>query len=141
MIRAILACFILAWTPVATMAQSLSLGDPAQVDAPSSEIGYANVEATLASLKAKPDVKIQDQDGWTVIVDAGAEQAYTLWSFPPQTHPAAPSAVKRTLLERNGMVVMEMSVRCEAKKAACDALVAEFQAINARIRTEMQQRQ
>lgn len=120
-------------------AQALSLQspDPAESD---QTIGYASVKEALSALKEKPGVSIREQDGWTIIVDPESAQRQTIWSFTPKGHGAHPAVVKRTAVERDGRISLEMNVLCQAEKAPCDALVQEFQAINARIREQMQQK-
>jgi hypothetical protein len=96
-------------------------------------IGYPNPDAALAGLKAKPGIQISSKDGWTVINDP-ADGA--LWSFPPPGHPAFPSAVKRTPVQKDGQVIMNLQVICAASKTACDDLVRSFQALDAQISAE-----
>lgn len=105
-----------------------------------STIGYPTVQAALDALKSKPGVTIGSHDGWTIISDKEPGTDPALWSFAPEGHPAYPSAVKRTVIERDGQVLIEMSVLCSASKAACDALVRDFQALNDSIREDMQGR-
>jgi hypothetical protein len=104
-------CFFIA---VSASAQEVELA---------SSIGYESVAAALAALKARSDVKMAVYNGWTLASDA-AEKA--LWSFTPPTHPAYPAAVKRTVFERNGRALIDVSALCEASKRACDELIAEF---------------
>src|SRR5262245_19370595 len=99
-----------------------------------SSIDYPSVAAALGALKARTDVKISIEGGWTIVNDQATS---TLWSFTPQNHPAYPAAVKRTVVERDGAVYIEMSGLCEATKSACDKLMAEFQALNDKMREAM----
>ena len=112
-----------------------SIGASAQEELPEAEgntIGYPTVSAALEALSAKSGTKLTVQDGWTVIEDP-ADGLVTLWTFTPAGHPAYPSAVKRTLVNRDGGTHMEMSVRCEAEKAPCDDLVRSFEELNAQM--------
>ncbi len=93
----------------------------------SRDIGYPSVAAALEALKARKDVKISVQGGWT-IADDPANRA--LWSFTPMGHPAYPAAVRRALVEVKGNVVIETKALCEASKAACDRLVEDFKELN-----------
>jgi len=99
----------------------------AQQQPSESEIGYPTVAAALEALKARPDVKISVRDGWTIINDptSGA-----VWSFTPPNHPAHPAAVKRTVVQKNGQVFLDMRALCQASKAACDKLISEFRELN-----------
>lgn len=96
-----------------------------------SDIGYATVAAALQDLPTKPRVIVAVKEGWTIVDDAANS---TIWSFAPVGHAAYPAVVKRTAVERNGHIFLDMRALCEAKKAPCDALMAQFQQMN----TEMQ---
>ena len=106
-------------------------------ESPSNEIGYATVADALAALRSRPGVQISQQGGWTIISEAASS---TLWSFTPPEHPAHPSAVKRSIVSSGGSIHMDMKVLCEASKAACDKLVADFQQLNQRMVESMQGR-
>jgi hypothetical protein len=98
----------------------------------SSSIGYPSVAAALADLHLKPDMKFSVQNGWTIAED---RSHFTLWSFAPAGDPAYPSAVKRTAVqEAGGRVTMDMKVLCQSTQSACDKLVADFNALNERMR-------
>jgi hypothetical protein len=98
----------------------------------SSSIGYLSVAAALADLHLKPDMKFSVQNGWTIAED---RSHFTLWSFAPAGDPAYPSAVKRTAVqEAGGRVTMDMKVLCQSTQSACDKLVADFNALNERMR-------
>lgn len=92
----------------------------------SNSIGYPTVGAALAALRARTDLDITVQGAWTIVTDVGAK---TIWSFAPPGHAAYPTAVKRVVVEREGRVVVEMSALCEARKLACDGVMAEFKAM------------
>lgn len=96
-------------------------------EASGSTIGYANTAAALVDLRKRSGVEWSQVQGWTVAFE---EPTRTLWSFTPVGHPAHPAVVKRQLVEEDGAVQLQMAVHCEASKAACDALVREFQALN-----------
>jgi hypothetical protein len=102
-------------------------------ESPNNEIGYPTVAEALEALRSRPDVRISQQGGWTII----SEPASTVWSFTPPEHPAHPSAVKRSIFLRDGSTYIDMKVRCEASKAACDKLVADFQLLNQRMAESM----
>jgi len=96
-----------------------------------SDIEYRSVAEALKALRAKPNVGISVQNDWT-IVDESAN--YALWSFAPKGHAAYPAVVKRKVVDENGMVSIKTDVICEARKAACDALVREFMQMNQNVR-------
>jgi hypothetical protein len=98
-------------------------------------IGYPTVETALQALKSNSANKVSvTPDDW-IIVSEGDRRP--LWSFTPRKHPAHPAAVKRTLVERNGSIVIEMSALCQASKSACDGLMEEFKLLNERISQEV----
>ena len=99
---------------------------------------YKSVEEALKSLKERPDAKVIEREGWTAITLAG-DGEQVLWSFTPIYHPAYPSAVKRRIYQKDGVVLMEMRVLCESSDAACDGLTIEFQALNERMRKSLQE--
>ena len=102
-------------------------------------IGYPTVAAALEALKARSDVNITVRDGWTIVHDPVA-RAY--WSFTPRGHPAYPAAVKRTVVTReDGQQLLDMTALCQAEKAPCDRLIADFTAMNERMAADMRQRQ
>jgi len=92
-----------------------------------SSIGYPSVQEALVALRADTSISESEQGGWLIFADAAH---HTLWSFTPSAHPAHPSAVRREAIERDGAVYMQMSVLCQADKAACDQLVRDFQRLN-----------
>jgi len=108
-----------------------------------STIGYPTVQAALAALKAKPGVGIQKQQGWIVILDPkdGSNLSeFATWSFAPSGDPAYPAVAKRTFFKGKDGWYVTMNVLCEATKTACDAFVREFQALNERMKNELQHR-
>jgi hypothetical protein len=90
-------------------------------------IEFPSVEAARKALLLKRNAKPRYEQGWLVVNDPGTQ---AIWSFVPVGHDAYPAVVKRTVVERRGQLVVEMDIRCEASKVACDALVAQFQALN-----------
>ena len=95
-------------------------------------IGYKDVQAAYDALEKKPGVKITVKDGgWTIIEDRAN---YDIWSFSPAGHPAYPAVVKRTITEVAGVIHIDMKAICQAKKPACDKLIADFEADNQRMR-------
>jgi hypothetical protein len=94
-------------------------------------IGYPSVAAALGALRAKSNVRISVQGGWTIVDD---HDDLSLWSFTPANHPAYPAAVKRKIIQKDGAIYIEMSALCEASKVECDKLIAEFKALNEKVR-------
>jgi len=89
------------------------------------EFGYPSVQAAFEALKARKDVRMTSQDGWTIIEDPVNS---TLWSFVPASNPAYPAVIRRQIVEREGRKAVGMSALCQGPRAACDKLVEEMRA-------------
>src|SRR5260221_7853769 len=100
-------------------------------------VGYPSVAAALDALKARNDVRISVQGGWTIVDDP---RDGSLWSFTPPNHPAHPAVVKRNPVQKDGSMFIQMRALCQADKAACDKLMAEFQELNSKIAADIQRR-
>jgi len=100
----------------------------------SSSIGYASVAAAPADLHSKPEVNFSIQNGWTIAEDRSHS---SFWSFPPEGDPAYPSAVKRIVVQTGAGINLEMKVLCQSTQTACDKLVADFNALNERMRESL----
>ncbi len=98
-------------------------------------IGYPTVAAALEALRARSDVSISVQGGWTIVNDNAAN---TIWSFTPANHPANPAAIKRAIVSHDGKISVQMTALCQAGKAECDKLMEEFKVMNARMSEAMQ---
>ena len=85
----------------------------------------------LSKLESDTEVEIKIVRKWTI---ATSNVQKTIWSFPPQNHPAYPSYVIRKVIEKDGAVFMNTSVTCGAEKEKCDKLFQDFIQINARLR-------
>jgi len=94
-------------------------------------IGYPSVKAALSALQASqdPETTIITFQGWT-LATIGKSWNSTMWSFTPEDHPAHPTAVKREVLTKDGMVYIRMNILCEADKPACNTLKADFEQRN-----------
>lgn len=88
-------------------------------------IDFASVMDALAALRANPDARFQSDDGWTVVADRENGRA-VLWFFTPESHPAHPSVVKRTVVDRNGIGYIDVAALCQAPQDACNELLSEF---------------
>ncbi len=131
-----LGIFVLLAVGNAAAEEAPNLPDPEPLpEASGTSIEYESPQAALEALKNKPGVEIRQNQGWTIVND---QSNRTLWTFTPETHPAHPSAVKRSVLFRDGALYLDLNVLCFSTKDACDNLVREFQALNDRVRSEMQ---
>jgi len=96
-----------------------------------SSIGYPSVATALDALRARNDVRVSTEGGWTVITEIGGR---ILWSFTPPGHPAHPAAIRRVMSQKDGAWYVTMNVLCQADKVPCDQLVQEFNVLNERMR-------
>ena len=101
------------------------------------KIEYKSVAEARTALATKPGASSATQDGWLVVTEPATQ---TLWSFTPQGHAAHPSVVKRSIVLRGNDIFVDMAVGCEAAKAACDRLVAQFEAMNRQMREDLAKR-
>ncbi|WP_426341811.1 DUF4019 domain-containing protein [Pseudoduganella sp. S-14] len=97
-------------------------------------IGYPSAAAALEALKARGDVAITEEGGWTVADD---KAGHTLWSFTRPGHPAHPAAVRRTVVVENGQASIRMNALCQAKREACDNMLEEFRRMNAALQQSL----
>ncbi len=113
----------------ATVFLALAAGVHAQPAA----IGYPTVAAALKALEAQDGngTVVTHADGWTIVNEPLARAQ---WSFVPKEHAAFPAVVRR-VVERGakGEVSVQTQSLCEAKAAACEALLADFAALNERV--------
>ena len=103
----------------------------------SSDIGYPSPQAAEESLRVKPGVEVRKENTWLVVVDRAEN---TLWSIALKENPAFPTAVKRMIVEANGVVGMDMRVQCGASKETCDSVVRTFQALNEKVGNSLRQK-
>lgn len=95
-------------------------------------VGYASVAEARTAVTALPGAKTSEQQGWLIV-----EQMPAMWSFAPTGHEAYPAAVKRTVVQRDGRIDIDMSVLCEASKPACDRLVESFKGLNEQMKRSL----
>ena len=110
----------------------------AEVRADESTIGYPTVDAALDALQKDPHAQFSTRDGWTIV--ATEENGnHVLWSLTPKGHAAYPAAVKRTVLDKNGAISLDMNAFCFGTQQGCDKLVDQFKELNERIKHGVQQ--
>ena len=95
-------------------------------------VGYKSVAEARKAVTALPGAKASEQQGWLIV-----EQMPVMWSFAPAGHEAYPTAVKRTVVQRDGRIDIDMSVLCEAPKPACDRLVESFKGLNEQMKRSL----
>jgi hypothetical protein len=93
-------------------------------------IGYSSVAATLAALQSEPTATFENQQGWTVVASREHGEAVE-WFFTPEDHPAHPSVIKRTVIERDGVGLIEVVALCQTPQSDCDRLLSDFRQTHA----------
>ncbi|ARN22901.1 hypothetical protein [Piscinibacter gummiphilus] len=119
--RALLSAF------ACTTAHAADTPPPANM---SVEIAYPSPQAALEALRAKPGVTVREENGWFVLKEPGG---VSFWSITQSTHPAHPTAVRRTLVQDAEGIRMVMRVQCGAPKETCDRVAHQFQQGDARL--------
>src|SRR5688500_14009711 len=99
---------------------------------------HSSVAEALADLKTRGDASIEVSQGWTIVTEA---DGLTTWSFTPADHLAHPAVAKRILYQDQDGWHIQMDIRCEAEKAACDQFVREFETLNEQMLQYIQQQQ
>ncbi|MEQ8357240.1 MAG: hypothetical protein RH942_17025 [Kiloniellaceae bacterium] len=111
---------------------------PALAEEAKSPIGYASVAEALEALRSDPTATESTQQGWILFVRA---QGLEFWSFTPESHPAHPSAAKRTAhKDLKGGWAVETRLLCQADKASCDALAEDYRQLDARMKANIRKR-
>ena len=117
------------------IASAMSSGTYAQASPEtSSGIGYESVSAAYEALSTKEGVEGSNQGGWVIFKDRADN---SLWSFTPKEHPAYPSTIKRTVVEQEGKLFIDMRALCGAEQLACDELIKDFRKMNEKKESEL----
>jgi hypothetical protein len=99
-------------------------------------VGYPDVATARKALLARADAQSHlESNGWLVVY---IPAEYTIWTFTPETDPAYPAVVRRVITtgaDKNTYV--NMSVLCQASKAACDNLVRQFNELNEKVKASL----
>src|SRR5262245_10795392 len=91
----------------------------------SSTIGYESVRDAFEALQQKPGTQLTNRGGLMVIRD---DEARTMWSFVPEGHAAYPAVAKASLVIVDGRGRVDLRIKCESTKEACDAFAADMAA-------------
>lgn len=91
---------------------------------------YPSWDAAMDALLENREAEVTVKRAWT-LVDEVVNGVPVNWAFTPESHPAHPSVVRRTPIQKDGEVVVELMYRCDARdRAACTGLLAEFRDLN-----------
>lgn len=96
-------------------------------------LGYPSVAAAFEAVKAKPNIDISAENDWTYIFD---DSNLVRWDFTQTQHPGHPTVVKRLveLPTKTSVMIIRVSVLCEAQKTACEKVRAEIAEENYHLR-------
>jgi len=120
-LRAALVIGLLAWVPQVLAEEK-------------SSIGYPSVAAALKALRDDPTATESTERGWTIFVRASD---FEIWSFTPESHPAHPSAAKRTAYQADGGWRVSTQLLCQSTKASCDALMEAYRQLDERMKEDI----
>jgi hypothetical protein len=110
----------LSWAAAALAFASAARADEA------APIAYASVAAVREALRTDPTATTRSQQGWTVVASR-EHGAAVEWFFTPETHAVYPAVIKRTVVEEDGLGMIEIAALCEtASQQACDQLIDDF---------------
>ena len=82
---------------------------------------YDTVAAVREALRKDPKATSHSQQGWTMVASR-ENGAAVEWFFTPEGH----AVVKRTVVESNGVGMIDLVALCEVGQQACDALLEDF---------------
>ena len=86
-------------------------------------IGYASVAAAREALHM---AATRNQEGWTVVASR-ENGAAVEWFFTPETHAVYPAVIKRSVVEQDGVGMIDIAALCEtASQKTCDQLIDDF---------------
>lgn len=105
-----------AQMPALSQHSTLKTGNSIQIE-------FATVTHAMDALRARENVRVSKEYGWTIMQD---RDAGAVWSFTPEKHPAHPTMVKRTLIDHGRAVEIVMDGQCEADYEACEKVMAEM---------------
>jgi hypothetical protein len=104
---------------------SHAVAQTSQPASPQSAIGYPSVDAALKDISSQNRETSSIHNGWTIFED---HRRNAVWWFTMPGHAAHPAAIRRQVVPKSdGSLVVQMSTLCEAAKASCDKVLAEFQ--------------
>jgi hypothetical protein len=91
-------------------------------------VAVSDIPAWIAQLSAPRADRLQAGPLYIAVDDRARS---IVWTVTKVEHPAHPSVVCRRPTERNGRIYIDMQARCGGPKAACDRMMADFNALNA----------
>jgi hypothetical protein len=96
---------------------------------PAARLEFPTVAAARKALQSEPGATSTTFEGWTFFDDAARKAQ---WTFAPDTHAAHPAAIRRAAVEREGHLVIEISLLCEGARDACGHVLKDFEEMKGR---------
>jgi hypothetical protein len=88
---------------------------------------FTSVQQPYADVARTSGIQaILNNDSYVAFADASAK---VVWTFTKAAHPAAPAVVCRRPVQTGDRIEVQLQARCGGAMPACDALIAEFQAL------------
>jgi|GEM_PF-2345686 len=120
-------------------AQLVPEGIHSDADGPADLCGLVapDAEGVIALLRSSPLVRAEriDSARFELFV---AREGITQWVATRASEPAHPAVTCRRLIEdKDGNLLTERQMRCDAERLPCDRLFLEFQALDERLREEL----
>lgn len=97
--------------------------------APPGRLNFPSVAAALKALQSQSGMTRSSYEDWTFFEDASRR---TQWVFAPDAHAAHPAAIRRAAVERDGRLVIEISLLCEGVPQGCHRVLKDFEEMKAR---------
>jgi hypothetical protein len=88
---------------------------------------FTSVQQLYADLTRTSGIQaVLNDDSYIAFADPGAK---VMWTFTKTSHPAAPAVLCRRPVQTGDRIEVQLQARRGGAKAACDALIAAFQAL------------
>lgn len=128
-IAAVLALFLAGLVATSTAVAERSQGTKQQMNL----CGRTFSSVVQAYERLTRDPRLRPLSTSQEYINLENKVAKTLWTFTREIHSAHPAVICRDVVEKNGQVLIEMKVLCQANKSSCDRLVDAFRAHNQKI--------
>jgi hypothetical protein len=121
----------LALALLATIAASPAAADPIPPTAvspnekPDTLCGITADKVKDFEAKVAADKRFRPDQKTDRLTAFASDQLQALWTFATPRNPAHPAGICREVIDRGGVMALEMRIRCEASPAACEGFYAE----------------
>lgn len=136
--RFLLLVLVAVMWPSPMIAQSVPEGVHSDADGPSDLCGVSGENALAIRAKLKSDPSITEEPSGSPRFETYFSSVETKqWTVTTKRDAAYPAATCVHLYNSKGGTNMKREMRCDASRAACDALFREFEASNTAIRNQL----